>query len=81
MAQSAGTSEYTDCISVERLDSPNECPENDSKQPDGNVPVMLANAEYPFLPSLQGPHWLGLVTPDRLLSMGQIELNYVLILN
>ena len=33
------------------------------------------------LPSLPGPLWLGVVAPDRVLSMGQIELNYVLMLN
>ena len=32
------------------------------------------------LPSLPGPLWLGVVAPDRILSMGQIELNCVLIL-
>ena len=29
------------------------------------------------LPSLPGPHWLRAVAPDRVLSMGQIELNCV----
>ena len=28
----------------------------------------------PLLPSLPGPLWPGVVTPDRILSMGQIEL-------
>ena len=28
-----------------------------------------------------GPLWPGEVAPDRVLSMGQIELNYVLMLN
>ena len=31
----------------------------------------------PSLPSLPGPFWPGVVTPDRVLSMGQIELNSV----
>ena len=35
----------------------------------------------PSLPSLPDPLWLGVVTPDRVLSMGQIELKYVLMLN
>ena len=35
----------------------------------------------PSLPSLPGPLWLGVVAPDRVLSMGQIELNCVLMLN
>ena len=28
----------------------------------------------PSLPLLPGPLWLGIVAPDRVLSMGQIEL-------
>ena len=35
----------------------------------------------PSLPSLPGPLWLGVVTPDSALSMGQIEVNCVLMLN
>ena len=35
----------------------------------------------PFLPLLPGPHWTGVVTHDRVLSMGQIEVNCVLMLN
>ena len=35
----------------------------------------------PLLPLLPDPLWPGVVTPDRVLSMGQIELNYVLMLN
>ena len=35
----------------------------------------------PLLPSLPGPLWPGVVAPDRVLSMGQIEVNCVLILN
>ena len=31
--------------------------------------------------SLPGPLWLGVVAPDRVLSMGQIELNCELMLN
>ena len=34
---------------------------------------LLPNAEYPFLPLLPGPFWLGVVALDRVLSMGQIE--------
>ena len=29
----------------------------------------------PSLPLLPGPLWLGMVAPDRALSMGQIELH------
>ena len=35
----------------------------------------------PSLPSLPGPLRPGVVAPDRVLSMGQIELNYVFMLN
>ena len=31
--------------------------------------------------SLQGQLWLGVIAPDRVLSMGQIELNCVIMLN
>ena len=33
------------------------------------------------LPSLPGPLWPGVVAPERVLSMGQIELNSVFMLN
>ena len=41
LAKSAEAAEYTDCISAEWLDFPNECPEYDTKQSDGEDPVML----------------------------------------
>ena len=41
MAQSAGAVEYTNCIFAEEYNSPNECPRYDTKQSDGEVPVML----------------------------------------
>ena len=31
----------------------------------------------PLLPTLPSPLWSGVVAPDRVLSMGQIELNCV----
>ena len=34
-----------------------------------------------LLPALPGSLWSGLVDPDRVLSMGQIELNCVLMVN
>ena len=34
-----------------------------------------------LLPSLPGPFWFGVVAPDRILSMAQIEINSVLMLN
>ena len=53
----------------------------DSKRSGGEVPVMLkfwGMWTTPSLPSLPGPLWPRVVTPDRVLSMGQIELNCVL---
>ena len=35
----------------------------------------------PSLLSLPGPFWPGVIAPDRFLSMGQIKLNRVLMLN
>ena len=35
----------------------------------------------PLLPSLPGPLWPEEVAPDRVLFMGQIELNCILMLN
>ena len=40
MAQSAGSKEYTDCISTERHNFPNECPVYDLKQLDGEASVL-----------------------------------------
>ena len=84
MAQSVGAVEYTDCISTEGQNSPDECPEYYTKQYDGNVSLMqkvwriLSTA---LLPSLPGLIWPRVVTPDRVLPMSQIELKYVLMLN
>ena len=76
-AQSAGAGEYTNCISAEKYPSPNECPGYDIKQSNGEVAVMLelwGMLCTPSLPSLPGPLWPQIVAPDKLLSMGQIEL-------
>ena len=62
----------------------NECPRYDTKQSHIEVRVMLelwGMWSTPSLPSLPGPLWPGVVAPDRILSMGQIELNCVLMLN
>ena len=32
----------------------------------------------PSVPSLSGPHWTGVVASDRVLSMSQIEVKWVL---
>ena len=45
---------------------------------DGEAPVMLELSEMwstPLLLSLPGLLWPGVVAPDRVLSVGQIELN------
>ena len=41
MAQSGGAVEYTDCISAEEQDTPNQCLGYDTKQSDGEALVML----------------------------------------
>ena len=54
------------------------------KQSDGETPVMLEHRgmqSTPLLSSHPGPLWIGVVAPDRVLSMGQIKLNCVLMLN
>ena len=84
MAKSAGTVEYIDCIAAEGQDFPNECPRYDTKQSDSEVPVMLelwVMQSTPSLPLLPGPLRPGLIAPDRVLSMSQIELSCVLMLN
>ena len=56
----------------------------DTKQSDGEVPVMLelwGMRNAPSLPSLPGPAWPGVVALDRVLSMAQIEINWVIIIN
>ena len=60
------------------------CPRYDTKQSDGKAPIMLefgGMQSTPLLPLLLGPLWPEVVAPDRVLSMGQIELNCVLMLN
>ena len=77
MAQSAGSVDYTDCISAVGKDSSNECPSYDTKQSDGEAPVILKLWEMrstPSLPSLPGTFWRIVVAPDRFLSMGQVKL-------
>ena len=58
--------------------SPNECPGYDIKQSDGEDPVMRELWKMQSIPPslllLPGPLGPGLVAPDRVLSMGQIEL-------
>ena len=82
LAQSAGAVEYTLTAFMPSVYS-NECPRYDTKQSDGETPVILvlwAMWNTPSLPSFPGPLWPGLVAPDSVLSMDQIELNCVLML-
>ena len=41
----------------------------------------LGNAEYPFISIGPGPLWPRVVAPEKVLSMSQIELNCVTMLN
>ena len=69
IGQSAGVVEYTDCTSAEGPDPPpNECPGYDTKQSNGEVPVMLGFGGIWGNPSL--PLFPGVVALDRALSMG-----------
>ena len=63
---------------------PNECPGYDTKQSDGEAPVMpelWGMLSAPSMPSLPSPLRPGVVAPGRALSMSQIELNCILVLN
>ena len=73
ICKSAGSTEYTDCISAEELNSSNERPGYDTKWSDGEAPVMLellGMQSTPLLSSLPGPLWPGVVAPDRILYIG-----------
>ena len=83
VAQSAKAVEYTECISAEKKNSHNECPGYYTKQSDGEVLVMLelwGMRSTPSLPSLPDRLSPGLVAPDRVLSMGQIKINCMLMI-
>ena len=63
---------------------PSFCPGYDTKQSDGEVPVMIELWEIQSttsLPLLPSPLWPEVIAPDKALSMGQIELNCVLVLS
>ena len=55
--------------------SSTECSGFDIKQPDGEAPDLeiWGICSILLLPLLPGPLWPGVVAPDRVLSMGQIE--------
>ena len=77
VAQSDEAVKYINYFSAKGEDSSNECPVYDTKQSDGEAPVMLelwGMHSTPSLPSLSGPLWPNVVTLDRVLSMGQTEL-------
>ena len=85
LAQLSGAVEFTNCFTSEaKTPHPNECPGYGTKQTDGEFPVMLelwgmwSTHSFPLLPGSLRPR---LVVPDRVLSMDQIELNCVLMLN
>ena len=76
VAQSAVTVEYTDYTSAKGYNPANKCPGYDTKQSDGEVPVMLGLwGMWSTLSLLPGSLWPGRVAPDKDLSIGQIELN------
>ena len=61
-----------------------ECPVNDTKQSDGPIQLMLEYWRMEWtssLPLLSGPLWSGVLASDKALSMGQIEINGLLMLN
>ena len=69
----SGAVENTLTAPLQRGKTPtNECPGYDTKQSDGESPVMLelwGMRSTPSLPSLPGPLWPGMVAPDKPLSM------------
>ena len=74
LVQLAGAVEYTNCTSAEGYDSPpNKCPVYNTKQSDGEVPVILelwgmwSTSSLLLLPSSL---WPGMVALDRALTMG-----------
>ena len=71
------------CRGVRTPNPSNECPGYDTKQSNGETIVMLEQwgmLSASLLPLLPNPFWPGVGAPDRVLSMGQIELNCVLML-
>ena len=88
LALSDGAVEYTDCFSYPTkclvIPTPQRVSWYDTKQSDSEVIVMLERwgmRSYSSLPSLPIPLWPEEIVPDRVLSMGQIELNCVAMLN
>ena len=68
LAESVGAVEHTKCFSEEGVRHPKSCPGYDTKQSDGEVPVMLevrGMRSTSSLPSLPGPLCPGVVAPDK----------------
>ena len=79
MFQLAGVVEYTDCFSAEGVRPPPTSVKNMTEN--NRMGKALAMHNSPLLSSIPRLPWPGVVAPDRILSMGQIELKSVLILN
>ena len=76
---------FNSLISAEGWDSPNDCPGYDTKPiwwwHSSNTGALGGIRSTPSLSSLPDLLWPGVVATDRILSMGQIELNSILKLN
>ena len=68
--------EFTNWIFVEGYPPPKKCSGYDTKQSDGEGPVLEFGGMWstPSLPLLPDSLWLGVGAPDRVLFMGHIEL-------
>ena len=78
LAQSVGAVNTTTVPLKSGKILPNECPRYDTKQSDGDAPVMLeiwGVWSTPLLPSLPGRLWPGVVARERFLSMVQMKFN------
>ena len=70
--------------SLQRRVTPQRVSWYDTKPTDGEIPVilvLLGIRSVLLLPPLPGPLWQGVLALDSILSMAQIELNCVLMLN
>ena len=73
--QSAEAAEYTDCISAEGVRSrSNECLWYDIKQSDCETPALEIRECTPLVPLPPVPVWAGVLVPDRVLYLSQIEM-------
>ena len=70
-----------DCFFADGYDYPNGCPVYDTKKSHGKTPIMRKLWGMRSAPFITIPLCTGVVAPERVLSMGQIELNSVLMLN